>query len=201
MYTETEVKFHIANLDKLAERLKALGATLASPRTREMNLRFDTPAGTLAAQSCVLRLRQDAQSRLTYKGPAFVKDGVVHRDEIEFTVSDFDAAKRFIEALGYQVYSIYEKYRTTYELNGLHIMLDEMPYGNFIEIEGESSAEIHQLVEKLGLDAGKAAQMSYLQIFDLLRNAHKLDGVNLTFDDLSGQQFDLSQISLFPADN
>ena len=59
------------------------------------------------------------------------------RTEIEFGVDDFAKAKQFLEHLGYQSILVYEKYRTTYELDHAHIMLDELPYGNFIEIEGE----------------------------------------------------------------
>ncbi len=200
MYTETEIKLHVKDLETLAERLVMLGATQISPRTHEMNLRFDTPAGTLSAQTRVLRLRQDARSILTYKGPAFSQDGVSHREEIEFTVSDFDAAQRFLEALGYELISTYEKYRTTYELDNLHIMLDEMPYGNFIEIEGADSSEIRALAVTLGLNVNRAAKMSYLQIFDLLRNAEKLDVAELTFEAFENQSFDLVSISLFLAD-
>jgi adenylate cyclase class 2 len=74
------------------------------------------------------------------------------RQEIEFTVSDFEAARRFLEALGYHVALMYEKYRTTYDLEGVHITLDKMPYGNFIEIEGPDPASIRRINEQLGLD-------------------------------------------------
>lgn len=199
-YTETEIKLHVKDLETLAQRLEALGATLASPRAHEMNLRFDTPAGTLSAQTRVLRLRQDAQSRLTYKGPTRSVDGVAHREEIEFIVSDFDAAQRLLEALGYQVFNVYEKYRTTYELDDLHIMFDEMPYGNFIEIEGENAAAILALAKKLSLDVTKTVKMSYLQVFDLLRTKQTLSVNNLTFADFAKQKIDLETIGLFPAD-
>ena len=199
-YTETEIKLHVKDLEKLAVRLEALGATQISPRTHEMNLRFDTPAGTLSAQACVLRLRQDAQSKLTFKGPTLSQDGVAHREEIEFTVDDFDAARLFLERLGYQIVNIYEKYRTTYELDNLHIMLDEMPYGDFIEIEGENSQEIIALAEKLSLDVNTTVKMSYLEVFELLRSAGGLVLADLTFGAFSDQKWDLAQINVFAAD-
>ncbi len=200
MYTETEIKLHVKKLEPLAEQLEMLGATLVSPRTHEMNLRFDTPAGTLSAQTRVLRLRQDARSTLTYKGPAFNQDGVSRREEIEFSVGDFDAAQRFLEALGYELISLYEKYRATYEFDGFHIMLDEMPYGNFIEIEGTDSSSIRALAVTLGLNVNHAVEMSYLQIFDLLRNAENLAAEQLTFETFENQSFDLVHISILVAD-
>ncbi len=199
-YTETEVKFHVANLEKLAARLEELGATLASPRTHEMNLRFDTPAGTLSAQSCVLRLRQDAQSKLTFKGPTLNQDGIAQREEIEFSVSDFDAARLFVERLGYQVVSIYEKYRTSYTLGDLHFDLDELPYGNFIEIEGKDVDDIHQAAEHLSLQWDAAVKMGYLAIFKRLRAKELVTASELTFDAFVMDVVDLAQIAILPAD-
>ncbi len=101
----------------------------------------------------LLRLRRSDDARLTYKGPGSIVEGAMSRQEIEFIVSDFGAAQNFLEALDYQVVGMYEKYRTTYmietsevskDLGGLSalIMPDELPYGNFVEIEGESPAAL-----------------------------------------------------------
>ena len=35
---------------------------------------------------------------------------------------------------------MYEKYREAFDLNDLEIVLDEMPYGNFVELEGNEQA-------------------------------------------------------------
>ena len=40
--------------------------------------------------------------------------------ELEFTVGDFDMARAFLQALGYQVSMIYEKYRAGYDWEGMH---------------------------------------------------------------------------------
>jgi len=199
-YTETEIKFHIADLDKLAAHLEALGAIQISPRTYEMNLRFDTPAGTLSAQACVLRLRRDAESRLTFKGPTFGQDGIAQREEIEFAVGDFDAAKRFLEALGYELVATYEKYRITYKLDELYIMLDEMPYGNFIEIEGEDFDDIRHAAEKLSLRWDAAVNMSYLAIFSYLQTKELIFASELTFDAFRSESADLALIGILSAD-
>ena len=46
-------------------------------------------------------------------------------------MGDFEAARRLLEALGYRLTVMYEKYRTTYHLRHLIVVLDEMPYGEF----------------------------------------------------------------------
>ena len=80
-----------------------IGDVQVQPRLFELNLRFDTPEGELSRGRKVLRLRQDTQALLTFKGPAQDRSDVAARQEIEFTVSDFLAARHFLEALGYRV--------------------------------------------------------------------------------------------------
>src|SRR5512138_679172 len=133
---ELEVKFFLAGRDALEARLRAAGARLKHPRVFESNLRFDRPDGSLARQRQVLRLRQDERVRVTFKGPAAAGQDVSDRAEIEFEASSFDNARALLEALGYRVSVMYEKYRTTYELGGCEVTLDELPYADFAEIEG-----------------------------------------------------------------
>jgi adenylate cyclase class 2 len=157
---------------------------LVHTRTHEINLRFDTPSGDLLRKYQVLRLRQDSQVRLTFKGPAQTLEGARSRQEIEFTVSDFSSARSFLEALGYQVVMMYEKYRTTYEHSGMEILLDEMPYGSFLEIEGPDPAEMQSLAQSLLLDWECAAPDSYTALFEILRGH-----LGFTFQDLSFANF------------
>jgi adenylate cyclase class 2 len=183
---ELEVKFYIPDLAVIQTRLEALGAQLSKPRVHETNLRFDTPDGELGRGYRVLRLRQDSRARLTYKGPGKEQDGVRARQELEFTVSDFDMARRLLEALGYEINVMYEKYRATYVLNDLEITLDEMPYGNFIEIEGPDGASIHRLADELQLDWEARILDSYLTLFDRLRDRLALKFQYLSFTNFEG---------------
>lgn len=183
---EIEVKFYVRDLSSVARRLQSAGARLTDPRILETNLRFDTADNELTRTSRVLRLRQDTQAIMTYKGPGKMGESVSIRQEIEFKVSDFQAARHFLEALGYRVAIIYEKYRTTYDLDGLMVTLDEMPYGNFIEIEGPDAGSIQAAAEKLGLDWEARSVLSYLAIFNQLRQSRGLSVQNLTFDELKG---------------
>ena len=82
-----------------------------------------------------------------------------------FVVDDFDAAWRFLEALGYSVVVHYEKYRTMYRLGDVLVTLDEMPYGAFMEIEGPSSVSIKTAAANLNLDWKRRIIESYLSIY------------------------------------
>jgi adenylate cyclase class 2 len=179
---ELEVKFYQPNLSALEERLVAIGAVLIQPRIHEVNLRFDTPLGELSRTFRVLRLRQDTEARVTYKGPGEEQDGVRRRQELEFAVSDFTAARAVFEALGYQVILMYEKYRTTYSLDDeVLVALDEMPYGNFVEIEGPDGESIHAAAVKLGLDWEVRILESYVFLFERLRQARGWGFRDLSF--------------------
>ncbi len=185
---ELEVKFYISDLPALELRLKAVGAELKQPRVHEVNLRFDTAGGDLAKSTRVLRLRRDAEARLTYKGPGSEQGGARLRQELEFTIGDFDTARALFEALGYQVYLMYEKYRTTYALDNLEITLDEMPYGVFSEIEGPDGASIQAAASRLGLDWNRRILESYTVLFDRVKQALGLDFRDLSFENFKGVQ-------------
>jgi adenylate cyclase, class 2 len=181
---EIEIKFYVRSLPGILARLEPLGAQVTHPRVWERNLRFDKPGGDLRRANQALRLRQDAAVRLTFKGPTEINAGVQVRTEIEVTVDSFDRARAFLEALGYQVWMAYEKYRTTYALNNTLVTLDELPYGSFVEIEGPTPEGIAEVAGTLGLDWGARINDSYVALFD--RACQTLD---LAFRDLSFDNF------------
>ena len=161
---EVEVKLHTPDLAAVQEALEAAGAMLVKPRVFERNVRYDSADGSLMAAGIVLRLRQDEAVKLTYKADASVERGIVSRFEAEVEVSDFKTMDVILRRLGYVVALVYEKYRATYELDGAEIVLDELPYGNFTEIEGDA-ATIERVVEALGLRGCRRMSGSYIDIF------------------------------------
>lgn len=197
---EIEVKFLINDLKRIERTIQAFGAQIIQPRVKEMNLRFDTPDGSLTREFRVLRLRQDEKARLTYKSPAASGLDVSSRQEIEFEVSNFDLARLFLEALGYQISFIYEKYRTTYRLGNGNIMLDEMPFGNFIEIEGPDAGAIRSMADSLQLDWEARCLASYMMLFNRLKKSPRHGFQNLTFEDFQGTSITAADLDLAPAD-
>jgi len=197
---ETEVKFYVLRLDNSKTRLDELKARLIQSRVLETNLRFDLPDGSLRSSSRVLRLRRDTKARLTYKGAGQNNEGIVGRQEIEFVVEDFEKARQFLEALGYQQTMVYEKYRTTYELDHVSIMLDELPYGSFVEIEGETREQIQAVSKKLNLDQSAAIDRSYTALFEDLRKALQLPFQDILFENFSGVQVTSEHLNVRAAD-
>jgi adenylate cyclase, class 2 len=199
MGQEIEAKFYVEFPMELLKRLQLQGAVLTEPRAHELNLRFDTPGRDLRRAGRVLRLRQDTKARITYKDADQARDGSLSRREVEFEVSDFGVAREFLEALGYEVAFIYEKYRTTYRLNELEIMSDEMPYGHFVEIEG-SKGDLRTMAEGLGLNWKASIPASYSQLFETLRNRRGLTFRDLTFENLQGIEVAPSDLGVESAD-
>ncbi|MBN2117854.1 MAG: class IV adenylate cyclase [Anaerolineales bacterium] len=198
---ETEVKFYIQDLEKLEARLRDLGAQLIQPRVLETNIRYDLPDARLRSEGRVLRLRQDTAARLTYKSASRKEQGILSREEIEFTVEDFEKAKRFLEALGYERLAYYEKYRTIYGLHETLIMLDELPYGGFIEIEGENDKSIRRVADQLNLNWETAAGTSYLALFERLCGALKLSFRDVSFANFAGIKVEAVNLDLQAADD
>ena len=197
---EKEVKYYVNRLKDVENRIIKLGASLIQPRTFEFNLLFDNGEEALSNNFQYLRLRRDSLSRLTFKGAAEIIDGVNTRKEIEIEVSSFETTKSLLEALDYRVILIYEKYRTTYKKGKFIITLDEMPFGDFVEIEGIGSQGIKEISIEIGLNWEERILRGYLNLYKVVvMNAHrKFD--NLTFSDFAGIIITPEILDVNPAD-
>lgn len=198
-YTEREIKLLVPDLDSVRSRLDELDAELESGRVFERNVRYENADQTLTQQQIVVRLRQDTRTKLTYKAPQQQVAGeMFSRFEVEVEVSDFDAMDLILKHLGYEPYLIYEKYRTTYGLNDAEILLDEMPYGSFVEIEGTTGA-IRSALESLNLtDATRYDSVNYIAIFNRVKAYLGLDVDHLTFENF--QDITVPQEAFGPGD-
>ena len=197
---EIEAKFYVRDLKRIESRIQQLDARLIQPRVLEKNLRFDLPDGGLRSKGQVLRLRQDTEAKFTYKDTGKNEQGIINRTEIEFTVGDFEKAKIFLEALGYQKLLQYDKYRTTYQFQNCHIMLDELPYGNFVEIEGEDLTSIRSIADQLKLNWSTAIATGYVNLFENARLMLGFTFTDLTFENFDGFKVLPEHLQVLPAD-
>ena len=185
---ETEVKVFVPDRETVLAQLEASGASLKSPRVYEHNVRYEDAQETLTGSGIVLRLRQDTRVRLTYKAPpveASRAEGVLTRFEAEVTVDDFAIMDLILQRLGFHPYVVYEKYRTTYELGEAEIVLDEMPYGDFLEVEGPPEA-IEAALSALGLHDRPRILTSYMALFERVKAVLGLAVHDLTFANFEG---------------
>ena len=195
---EIEVKFLVENLATIRRRLERAGGLLSKPRTYERNIRFDTPWQSLMLQGKLLRLRQDTVARITFKGePDETHLSEVRiREEIEMEVEDFDTAVAILEKVGFEPQQVYEKYRETFQLDLVEVVLDEMPFGHFVELEGSEQA-IKSAADKLGLDWEKRILTNYLALMADLKKASNLPFDDLTFENFAGLQATMSDLQAY----
>jgi adenylate cyclase class 2 len=187
---EIEIKFALDHPRATREALLNAGA---QPRGKhhELNLRLDDATHSLTGRGIVLRLRRSegaagTRHTLTVKTPGSDSDPAFRvRREIELTVSDGQAMLDALGVLGYTPFWRYEKRRETLTWRDAEVVLDEMPYGWFLEIEGPKET-IRALADALGLDMRDGITLSYAEIFDNICRTLKLDVTDLTFEAFAG---------------
>ncbi len=195
-HLEVEVKFLVADLGVVRRRLAGARATPGAPRIHERNVRFDTADETLLARQALLRLRQDTRVRLTYKGLA-AQDAASEakiREEIELEINDFDRMALIFARLGFDAVQTYEKYRETYHWGEVEIVLDEMPFGTFVELEGPSDERLKAAAAVLGLDWSRRVLANYLALMELARSAFNLPFRDLTFANFERHPVDMGAL-------
>ncbi len=177
-WIEIEAKFYLRHLADARRRVLAAGGRLVSPRHLERNERYDTPDGRLSAAGEVLRLRIGERVLLTYKAAL---DNPERRREIEVEAGDAAAARALIQALGFRLVVVYEKYRETFGLEETLVMLDELPFGCFVEVEGASGEAVSSASRRIGLEWARRVPSSYVDLFEALRRRRHLSFVNAAF--------------------
>jgi len=178
-------------MDPIRDRIIELGA-VSRGRVFETNIRFDDADNHLIEKKSLLRLRQDKKTILTFKSePPFKDDQFKILRELEVEVSDFATMKHILESLGFREEQVYEKWRETFILNSTNLCLDTMPYGDFLEIEGQKD-DIKKLASQIGLKWKKRILLNYLAIFDVIRQKSNLPFYDVTFSNFINIRFDLA---------
>ena len=191
-HLEIEVKFYLSDMDAIRDRILELGA-VSMGRIFETNLRFDDADNRLIEKKSLLRLRRDTKTILTFKSePPFKNDQFKILKELEVEVSDFTTMKHILESLGFREEQVYEKWRETFRLNSANLCLDTMPYGDFLEIEGEME-DIKKLASQIGLKWKKRILLNYLAIFDVIKQKSNLPFYDVTFSNFINISFDLAE--------
>lgn len=150
MAIETEKKYRLGakRLEEITEKLADLGATFVK-EVFEVN--YQHRGGEMDERGATLRLRKIGDfTVLTYKEKVRSDNGAKRKIEHETTVSDVEATEAIIERLGYRLTAVYEKRRKYWHLGDVEVVLDELPFGLYMEIEGTEDA-IAKAEKKLGL--------------------------------------------------
>jgi adenylate cyclase class 2 len=136
MAEEVEKKYRVpaARREQILAKLVEVGAEFEAADFEE-NVLFR--GGVLSLKQSILRLRRTRrQAVLTYKEALPSSGNIKRRLEHETEIADAKALEAILENLGFQKWLVYEKRRETWQLGGVEVVLDELPFGLFLEIEG-----------------------------------------------------------------
>ena len=185
MAIETEIKFRVADVGLLTERLLAAGFRQESPRQFESNVLYDTPDRKMRARTEILRIRSyGGRWTVTHKrvpDSGVGEDRHKHRVETETAVADGDALAEVFLSLGLVAAFRYEKWRSEWTDGDGHCVVDETPIGDFAELEGQPEW-IDGVAMRLGVAESEYMTLSYGRLFEAWRAEHKSAAGDLTFE-------------------
>lgn len=174
MNIETEKKYRLSpkRHDAIVDRLQELGAVF-SKEVFEVN--YQHRGGDMDERGATLRLRKIGDfTVLTYKEKVRASSGGKEKLEYETSVSDVDSTEKIIERLGYKLTAVYEKRRKYWHLDDVEVVLDELPFGLYMEIEGTIDA-IAKAEKKLGLKEDEHEPRGYPRL--TVKYGKDVDGV------------------------
>ncbi len=164
MALEIEVKLALKDTDHLEfvrKRLIALGAQFEC-KEKEHDEYFDFEDRRIAEANNLLRIRN--QKILCFKSNHHVEDGLKVENEDEMHIADYPTFLKILNGLGLFLARIKEKIRETYLLEHTKITLDTLPFGLFIEIEGDRE-NIVRIASQLGFQSDQFIAKTYTKLY------------------------------------
>lgn len=166
MAIEIEKKYHLTE-DQFAELPDKLRCISAEYAGEDFEINEIYGGEVLSERKAVLRLRLvEGKTILTFKRRIETEATVKKQIEHETGILDAQAMREIIENLGLRLVLIYEKRRRTWKFNQAEIVLDELPFGFFMEIEGEEAA-IERIENLIGAGDFTVEYSTYPQLTKL----------------------------------
>jgi adenylate cyclase class 2 len=148
MKTEIEAKFLHVTPDDVRMRLRSQGATCLQSMMTMRRVIFDTPF--MNEKNGFVRIRDEGR-RVTMTYKQYEEMSLTGAKEIEFTVSDYDAAVAFMRAIGIEAKSLQEARREVWQLGAAEVVIDEWPWINpFVEVEAPTETDVKEAAARLG---------------------------------------------------
>lgn len=179
---ETEVKFKIQDLLELEKNIKSIGGKELHRNVFQRTVMMDTSEEQLIKRGVFLRVRDGEKKIMTVKSKLLGGDEKFkERQELEIEIGDVELAEKMMFELGFTKKWIMEKYRTEYELVDTILALDKLPFGNYLEIEGDKDS-IEEAIRILGLENEERITNTYWHLFDDYKKENNLNGEDIVFD-------------------
>ncbi|MFV0387470.1 MAG: CYTH domain-containing protein [Pyrinomonadaceae bacterium] len=112
----------------------------------------------------MVRLRTTENRKiLTFKKHVSDEGGVKSHIEYESEVSDVEQVRKILEGLELFCGILYEKRRKSYSFRGISVVVDELSFGRYMEIEG-TPIQIAEVELLLGADELEVEMFTYPQL-------------------------------------
>jgi adenylate cyclase class 2 len=160
MPVEIEKKYRLSDerREQIFVKLSEVGSQFEGEDFEENTL---YTGGILNLKPSVLRLRQiENRAILTYKERLPSDAGIKRQIEHETEIENAAAMREILQSLGYKPALIYEKRRRTWLFEQAEIVVDELPFGWFMEIEA-SETVILAIEKQLGIEDLTAEMQTY----------------------------------------
>jgi adenylate cyclase, class 2 len=160
---EIEKKYRLTEKQRetVLRRLSEIGAKFRAEEFEENTL---YGGESFDVRHAVLRLRRVGKGAiLTYKERFPGSSSIKHQREDETSVADPEAMDAILDALGFAPSLVYEKRRQRWRLGKAEIVVDELPFGLFMEIEG-SENEIRSIERQLKIKGLRAEKATYPEL-------------------------------------
>lgn len=163
MAIEVEKKYRLTEA-QYAEMLAALEEDQAEFTGEDFEENTIYSNRRMAREKCVLRIRKTAhRTLLTFKKRLQNNLNVKRQIEHETEIADAEAMRNIVEELNMRPVIVYEKRRKKWNFKNTEVVLDELPFGLFMEIEGKIM-DIAMVEMILGAEDFKVEPKTYLHL-------------------------------------
>lgn len=174
--TEKQVKYKINNFDYISKRLIEIEAIFIGG-FMEKTIRYDNDDLKCSNNGIFIRTKSGMKNVLTLKEiPTDSSNTSFERITTEVEVDNINKIGYILEKIGLTKKFIMEKYRLFFKYDNVDILIDELPFGIYLEIKGEDN-EINRVTKMLNIDEADLIKMTYWDIYDKIKKDSKNENI------------------------
>lgn len=165
---KTSIKLRIDNPDKIINMLRRNGAVYFGGGLEKIK-RFDTQDQLYEKNGKYFRIKEGLHNSFELKEKIDVDVKIRTRLDTEFEIEDVEKMEYLLNVLGLKYVRILEKYTQHWKYKNVNIVLDEVNFGFFIDIEGNDS-DIEEFCDIMNLEKNNKILVTYWELFERISN-------------------------------
>lgn len=173
---DKQVKYKINNFDYISKRLVEIEAVFIGG-FMERTVRYDNENLKYSSNDLFIRTKSGIKNVVTLKE---IPDNEVstsfERITTEIEVDDINKMGYILEKIGLTKKFIMEKYRLFFRYGNIDILIDELPFGIYLEIKGDDK-EIDKITKLLNIENENLIKATYWDIYDKIKKNKKNDDI------------------------